>query len=387
MKKRKKSRYGPILTALVIFVSLFFISSTWGTYLYSENALLRVSRKTEEMRIKNSYFLKAALEREDILPVFGSSTITINGPYHPSNYFSSDELKIYLQGGPRKTSLMNMLQLQTANVNLKGKKLVFMLDPSDFLSREGLGESVFEQYYAPLNGYRFALDNSWDPVIKQQIVDRLLAFKEVKNDTLLVSMLNPNHNINGLDKLKAYGKISILEEQDMLSSWWYLLVSPSNTRHAIHKGTWEENKKAATLLSQKQSDGNEFGINNEYFEKNLKQSHRQKKNSWDREYFLDTPEYRDMRFFLEYLKKEEAKPLFILLPKKGKYSDYLGFGLDKRKQLYTKMKETVTEYGYPVLDYTSYEYEPFFMRDPTHIGNPGWVKLCQDLLTFKNSDE
>ena len=95
------------------------------------------------------------------------------------------------------------------------------------------------------------------------------------------------------------------------------------------------------------------------------------------EYDLRTEmeEYDDFDLMLRILQQKGAKPLFVLIPANGRWADYAGFSPQERKDYYFRIRSMIQEKGFTVADFSSKEYEPYFMQDTWHLGPKGWAEV------------
>ncbi|MDB5085685.1 MAG: dltD protein, partial [Bacilli bacterium] len=130
------------------------------------------------------------------------------------------------------------------------------------------------------------------------------------------------------------------------------------------------------------SNNNDFGFINDTYTKSIEPKKDSDKGAWKPGNYLKSGEYDDLQAILEILQKEHADPLFVLIPRKGAWSDFIGFSKPYREELNAKIRYQVTAAGFQVIDYTDHEYDNYFMRDTSHLGWTGWVYLDEDLLKF-----
>lgn len=85
---------------------------------------------------------------------------------------------------------------------------------------------------------------------------------------------------------------------------------------------------------------------------------------------------------LDVLKDAGAKPMFVSIPVNGKWYDYAGFPQERRQEYYAKINKQVQSAGFPLVDFTGYEYEPHFISDTIHISWKGWVYLDREMADY-----
>jgi len=88
-----------------------------------------------------------------------------------------------------------------------------------------------------------------------------------------------------------------------------------------------------------------------------------------------SPEYGDLALLLKVLRAKRAKPLFIILPFNGPYRDFTGLPVAQREQHYQRLRRMLSAYGYPFVDLSSQEYQPYYFNDAIHLSGRAWVDL------------
>jgi len=109
------------------------------------------------------------------------------------------------------------------------------------------------------------------------------------------------------------------------------------------------------------------------------------KGSWSRLKLYPSKEYNDFNLMLRVLKEKGAKPLFVLIPANGRWADYAGFSLQEREDYYRRIRSMIQDNGFLVADFSSKEYEPYFMQDTWHIGLKGWAEVDSAIEQFVHS--
>ena len=97
----------------------------------------------------------------------------------------------------------------------------------------------------------------------------------------------------------------------------------------------------------------------------------------------DSKEYEDLDILLSIVKDLDLNIKFAILPAHGKWSDYTGIGSEKRQVAYNKLKEIAKKNNIEVMDYSSKEYEDYYMYDAMHVGWRGWIDFERDLYKLK----
>ncbi|WP_416825389.1 D-alanyl-lipoteichoic acid biosynthesis protein DltD [Ectobacillus polymachus] len=380
--------YSPLLVAGFIYIVFLLLPVSYFPSTVSDNSIKNMSPSPDVLRFKNVYIQQQVLKDNKYIPLVGSSTIGIFSSYHPSLYFSNETVTPYLQGQPGSTGLLHAMNLASLSHSLHNKKLVYFLDPSDFMNKEGISDNGFTKYYSRYLVYNLLFTNEISNESKAKIAPRLVKYSIIKKDRLLTTMLegyiykDPWHQIKALAlKPVAFYRLKLSEKQDFFESFLAAKNVKPVKLQPPPKESWEQLTMDAEQEGKVQTNSNPFGIVNETYKKN-EDKYSKSQNSWNPSSFLESSEYDDLQIVLDILRKEQATPLFVLLPRKGSYSDYIGFTKPYREQLYAKIRNQVEAAGFQVVDYSGEEYDNYFMNDPNHIGWKGWVRVDQDLSQF-----
>ena len=102
--------------------------------------------------------------------------------------------------------------------------------------------------------------------------------------------------------------------------------------------------------------------------------------------YQKSPEYDDLRCFLQVCRELEITPMLVLIPVNGYYYDFTGFPKTAREGYYEKIRAVAKEYGVQVADFSDQEYTKYFFEDRVHIGKKGWVMVCESLYRFYQED-
>ena len=104
--------------------------------------------------------------------------------------------------------------------------------------------------------------------------------------------------------------------------------------------------------------------------------------------YLESPEYKDLKCFLDVCEDLEIEPMIVLLPVNGKWYDYTKFPKDGLAAYYSKVSDTVKEYqDAKLVDLSAISDQDYYLEDTIHIGWKGWVKLDEIIYQFGGKDQ
>ena len=146
---------------------------------------------------------------------------------------------------------------------------------------------------------------------------------------------------------------------------------------------WGELEKQVTEEAKERTNNNDYQIDNSYYDKYIRAKYDQLKNISKNTKYDDSKEYEDLDILLSIVKDLNLNIKFAILPAHGKWSDYTGIGSEKRQVAYNKLKEIAKKNNIEVMDYSSKEYEDYYMYDAMHVGWRGWIDFERDLYKLK----
>ncbi len=124
---------------------------------------------------------------------------------------------------------------------------------------------------------------------------------------------------------------------------------------------------------------NEYGVYDSYF------TQKAPLNSEKDETFSQADlEYEDLRSFMRVCRECGWEPLVVMLPVHGSWYDRQNVTAEERQGYYARVRAICNEAGYPYADFSSCEYEKYFLCDMTHPGWVGWVRIEKAIYSFIN---
>ena len=385
---KKKFIFGPIIAALVLFAGVIFFPVSWLTKFIPENRLAESAISLEPNMFQGTYLQSEMLEDSKYVPIFGSSEFSRWDPFHPSNYFETNEADFtpYLIGKGGMTSIIHDLNFATHAEELKNKQMIVIVSPQWFV-KHGTDEEHFTPNYSPLQAYMLPYNNHVDDQVKRKLMQRLMTYNSVKNDKLLSQLYDAYLNDNDVKfkslSVAAKGYLAVLQKRDI----FHTVLKDNQPKR--YQSDDVKDQSFETLLAQAETYGQERTKNSKFY---IEDKVYKKKEQYFNKMagknvgasYAESLEYDDFQIMLDILKDSEAKPLFVIIPVNGAYYDYTGFSEKGRQDYYTRIKKQIEDNGFTYADYSDHEYDPYFMRDTIHIGWKGWVYLNEDIEKFLN---
>ena len=389
----KKPLFSPIFLAILVFLLVVSIPNKWIISMIPENRVETAATALNPLMFQGEYIQSSMLKDKRYLPIYGSSELSRLDRFHPSNYFKENDegFTPFLVGRGGSQSLIHFMNFAAQSEQLKGKKIVFILSPQWF-KKGGSDETHLAPNFSTLQGYDLAFNNHIDPHLKKKAMKRLEHFDVVKKDKMLNILYKAETTNDPRVKWEAkFIKPAAELYKDSLEKkdFYYSLVGggipPERDVSPKVKGqSWTALEKQAEKIGEKDTNSNSLHILNSYYDK-LKHKMLHLKNERKRETYAHSVEYSDFQLVLDVLKDSGAKPLFIIVPVHGKWYDYLGFPKQGRTAYYTKIKKQIKSEGFPVADFSTHEYDPYFLNDTLHLGWKGWVHVDKSIQQFYES--
>ncbi|ETT88333.1 D-alanyl-lipoteichoic acid biosynthesis protein DltD [Viridibacillus sp. FSL R5-0477] len=387
----RKYAFLPLIIAVILFLVFLFIPNKWLGFLISDKDVEHSKTALNPLMFQGEYFQNRLLQEPNMFPIYGSSELNRFDPFHPYNYFKANDegFTTYLHGRGGTQSIHHFLNFAEQEGNLKNKKLVFIISPQWF-TETGVDDFHFSPNYSMLQSYDLALNNKMDPQLKKKAMERLLQFDSVQRDFVL-STIYENEVTDGvkypikaaLAKPVALINKKLMEKKDL---YYSIMAEPLEKLHAnpemVAGKSFEQLKKHADEYGSQRITTNDLSINDKYYKKKIEFKLDELKDFRKHESYTESPEYEDFQMVLDVLKDAGAKPMFVSIPVNGKWYDYAGFPKERREEYYAKINKQVQNAGFPLVDFTGYEYEPHFISDTIHISWKGWVYLDREMADY-----
>ncbi|MGG0657289.1 D-alanyl-lipoteichoic acid biosynthesis protein DltD [Rummeliibacillus pycnus] len=383
----KKITFLPLVIAIIIFLAFIFFPNRWLKSWITDQRVEEAKIEMNPLMFQGAYLQSQMLKDKNALPIYGSSELEHFDPFYPYNYTKAagTPYSTFMVGRGGSQSITHFLNFAEQEKNLKGKKIVFIISPQWFTA-QGMDDFHFSPNYSMLHAYDLAFNHEMNPKLKEKAMRRLLQFDTVKRDHLLVSMYKYEL---AKDKMPILGRATmaigymnraLLEKKDL---YYSLINEKDKNLHAkpslIKDQTFEQQIANADAYGKKRITNNDLNVNDKYYNRNIAPKYKQLKNFRKDVDYSKSPEYEDFQLVIDVLKDAGAKPIFVSIPMNGKWYDYAGYPKEKRQAYYQKIRTIIKDSNYPLIDYSSHEYDPHFITDTIHIGWKGWVYLDRDM--------
>ncbi len=347
--------------------------------------------------------LGSALQREafrqsDLLPLFGSSEVS-GFPWDATVIFRNypTGFMVFPVGWADTTCLTFLQEFAAIGSELRGKKVVISLSPSWFFARDMVFAFSYAGNFSMLHASQLAFSTDLSFDVKRAAAERMLEYPETVDRSPLLRFALRNLADGSLKGRLLYyamfplGKLQnlVLDVQDHWASLEYIeaqKLSSDVTRRPAALD-WHVLEGNADRESRIERDNNPFGLRNDRWIDELHD-----RAAWDKDTRTDgaflsmlqrTREWRDFDLMLRTLTELGARPLILSMPIDGTRFDNLGISASARRAYYAKLRKAVEPYGIPLVDFSEFEQDPYFLIDwEEHLSPKGWMHYAEILDAF-----
>ncbi len=399
----------PALTAVILGVIGLVAFGSYARSLESrsilalatDEAIFERDGKLAPVKNQGSALQQAALDTGCLLMVYGSSELNLqaayNRPFHATNVFRDrpSGFTIFPVGKAGTTCLIMLQKLAAVGPALQGRKVAISLSPFWFFERLTARPDAYVGNFSDLHAGELAFDTRLSLQLRQDAARRMLQFPmSVANRPLLKFALEKladgsTVSLACYDAVLPLGILhnTILRYQDHWNVACYLWKHPGKTKSSSSRlGSatldWQVLNRQADSVYRAHSDNNEFGLDNEKWDRELRQETLKLKNNRTDEAFLSmlqrNQEWVDLELLLRGLNELGARPLLLSMPIHGGWYDHCGITDAARKAYYEKLRGLGARYQATIVDFADHDADRSFCHDTMgHLAPRGLVYYNQ----------
>jgi D-alanine transfer protein len=401
----------PALTAVILGV---VVMTAFGFYARSlerrsiaaiaaDDAILDRDGKLAPLKDQGTALQEAALETGSLLPIYGSSELTLQAPYnrpfHATNLFHDRPtgFTVFPVGKAETTCLVILQKLAAVGPALKGRKVAVSVTPFWFYKRLKAHADGYAGNFSPLHAGEVAFNTRLSLLLRQDAARRMLQFPAtVANRPVLKFALEKLADGSRLS-LACYDAVlplgivhnAILRSQDHWNVASYLWQHPASTSAAISPGSggqlnWPMLHRQAEATYTAHSSNNELGVDNQWWNGRLREQMLLQRNTQSDAGFLRAldrnQEWGDLELVLRELTELGARPLVLSMPIHGGWYDRCGVTYTGRRAYYERLRGLSARYHTAVVDFADHDADQSFCLD--HMGHPAPSGLvyCSEVL-------
>lgn len=380
-----------LISIVLVLITLVILNKTYikkieDYYKVNDNSV-RYSTAFEKYKSKDIIL-------ENITPktlvLLGSSelTTTINEEYHPKKIFNYEDFNIMQIGVGNSQNIIHAATIGAIGNDVRNNEIVMIQSIQWFDNKNGILKDAFLSRISSEHVYNTMANDKISKETKEKFIKRV------------IELSSTNKVLN--KKYRSYKKYFVQEQGNFITGEFlkldnYFYKLKNKYEFFKNKGRenyplsgektpdydWKELDEKVTEQAKERTNNNDYQIDNTYYDKYIKTKYDQLKNSSKNTKYDESKEYDDLDILLSIAKDLNLNMKFAILPANGKWSDYTGIDSEKRQVAYNKLKEIAKKNNIEVMDYSSKEYEDYYMYDAMHLGWRGWIDFERDLYKLK----
>ncbi len=340
--------------------------------------------------------IKANMDQNSIL-VLGSSEFRHGKKMssHPNNLFKNNALNMVMVGAGYYQSLFHAVELAAVEEGMQNRKVVLILSPQWFKS-EGVLAPAYASRFSEANYIAMLRNKRISKDTKDYILKRSKGLLAGDQDTLgrvkKYEKVFLKGNASFSEKQYVYFYQKFLEEKSKIS------IFAAAKAKSIHKydpkkqgeerePEWAIYEKLAEKEGEKAAKGNPFYVSNRAYKNQILPSLEKKKGSQANACYSRSPEYGDLKCFLQLCQETGIRPMLVMMPFNGYWYDHTGLPKAERQQYYENIRVMAKAYGAELADFGNDEYTKYFFLDRVHLGWKGWLRVNESIYRFASKIE
>ena len=380
-----------LISIVLVLITLVILNKTYikkieDYYKVNDNSV-RYSTAFEKYKSKDIIL-------ENITPktlvLLGSSelTTTINEEYHPKKIFNYEDFNIMQIGVGNSQNIIHAATIGSIGNDVRNNEIVMIQSIQWFDNKNGILRDAFLSRISSEHVYNTMANDKISKETKEKFINRV------------IELSSTNKVLN--KKYRSYKKYFVEKQGNFITGEFlkldnYFYKLKNKYEFFKNKGrenyplsgektpdyNWKELDEKVTEQAKERTNNNDYQIDNTYYDKYIKTKYDQLKNSSKNTRYDESKEYDDLDILLSIVKDLNLNMKFAILPANGKWSDYTGIDSEKRQVAYNNLKEIAKKNNIEVMDYSSKEYEEYYMYDAMHLGWRGWIDFERDLYKLK----
>jgi D-alanine transfer protein len=383
------------LTALALLMGTIY-----GIHIYSKQALA-LNNNAFGTWINQTKFgspdgIKANMN-DNTLVIFGSSEFKHGNKtiYHPKAMFQGFSFNPMLIGEGFYQCLSHAITLASIGDSIPNKKVVLFLSPTWF-REEGVDNRAFASRFYESSYLGMLKNNQISKETKEYIRNRVNSLLTADPSTLKRVKLYNHKFLDGkasvIDDINYHIYDAFLTEKSRQSV--IIQAKLSNIKPNQNQGLKDRKLKWKKYLKKAKAEGKKRNKNPFYMDPHSLIRLEARKNDKTgtsvaavKFGYADSPEYGDLRCFLDICKELDLDVMVVALPVNGYWFDYNAFPISEREKYYTTIQKMMKEYGVEFKDLSDQEYTKYFFEDGVHLGGKGWVMVNEAIYNFYKQDQ
>ena len=380
-----------LISIVLVLITLVILDRTYikkieDYYKVNDNSV-RYSTSFEKYKSKD-IILENMTPKTLLLLGSSELTTTINENYHPKKIFNYNDFNIMQVGVGNSQNIIHAATIGSIGNDVANNQIVMIQSIQWFDNKNGILKDAFLSRISSEHVYNTMANDRISKETKEKFINRVIELSAT------------NKELN--KKYRSYKRYFLREKGNFFTGTFlkidnYVFSLKNKYNFYKNKGrenyplsgdmtpnyNWDELDKKVMEEAKERTNNNDYQIDNTYYDKYIRVKYNQLKDSSKNTKYDDSKEYEDLDLLLSIVKDLKLNIKFAILPANGRWSDYTGIGSEKRQVAYNKLKEIAKNNNIEVMDYSSKEYENYYMYDAMHLGWRGWIDFERDLYKLK----
>ena len=364
-------------------------SRTVGSLAFNNKAFGTWNNHTE---IKSYTALSQNIHNDTML-FLGSSEFNHgeDSEYHVRNLFKKQNVSIMLIGHVYNQCLNQAVTAGALGPKLKKRKIVLVISPTWFFPG-GVPASGYSKVFS-LSNYMAFMENKKIPRTQKRYVARRTESLLAGNRSMLSKVqLVDNIYVRGKNTRRNKSRYALVKRKTALQDYNAVKKALSGSgikKRKTYNGyikspaplNWDQMRADAQAYEDRNMSTRMF-MSNDRWDNNFAYKYNTYKDRYAGSSFNISPEYADLQCFMKVCQAQKIQTMLLVLPVNGQWYDYCGLHQNDRKYVGQRVRALGSKYNAKVVDFTDYDYKPYFLEDNVHPWRLGWIDMNKAVYDF-----
>ncbi len=348
--------------------------------------------------LNGSALQAAALRKPDLLPLYGSSELTLlDNSYEATNFFRTypTGFSVFEVARLGDSALTLAQDLASLGPDLRGRRIVISVTPGDFtMSMEA--DPYYVDNYSRAHSYAMIFSPYLSLDLKTAAANNMLLHSEtLKDDPFLrttLAILTSSRITRSLYYLlwplgELQTQILTLQDHYDIVSYIHSHDMSSHVERVPQALDWNSIHAQALAKQKEHTLNNSYGIEDfkwfwykHWLLRPVQPGIGNKRFIWK---VNNHPEWADFQILMQVLQELGARPLILSRPMNVRLWELTGVSESAQNTYYTKLHQVVAPYQFPIVDFQQYGTDIYFSIDQgSHTSREGWIYVDQTLDDF-----